>query len=230
MIRKLLMLDWRAMKGMKKYILLSQTMIVFPFVFSSILIIPFCVFLSMTIATYPFGAEEKGGLNNLFLTMPIKRRDIVNSRFVLSGLLLVYGLIIGRLLFNLANFISETTESRNFFTSRWYFGVSGNIAFFAVNYLLFAIVNLFMYPVLFKLGYQKGKTPGLILPAALFGLLYMAFIIVFSAPRFAALPTRFISFASQNLLLVGGGIALFATAIMVLSYALSLRVFNRREF
>ena len=221
MIGKIIALDWRAtiMPYKLAYLLHPVLVFIFGFATSQMLVLPISVWLALSYSTNPFFAEEKGELNHLYLTLPVKRSQIVAARYVFSLILLVIGVAVGLVM---------TPVVRHFSHSRWYVGVQGNVALITVSALVFAIYSLFMFPPLFRLGYHRGKIFGFYIPAAIFGAVATGYYIyMLTSARNTTLD--FIVFASENMLLVSGGITALAALIMLLSYRLSVRFYSQRN-
>lgn len=60
-----------------------------------------------------------------------------------------------------------------FSISRWYPDFKWMLAIISFGFLFYGMMSLAMYPQLFRLGYQKGKSWGYYLPAGIICLLYM---------------------------------------------------------
>jgi len=222
MTGKLIALDWRAVDMANRLALLICPLLIFfvGYITSQILVVPFSIWVVLSYSTNPFYSEEKGELNNLFLTLPVKRRQIVAARYVFSLILLLLGVLMG---------IAIMPVVRHFSNSMWWLSVESNIAIVAISVLLFAVFNLFMFPILFKLGYKKGKVWGLYLPAVVFIVIYFGYDIIMRVSD-RNITLDFLVFAGENMLLVSGGVMLLAVLILLLSYRLSLRVYLRRDF
>ena len=100
----------------------------------------------------------------------------------------------------------------------------------AISCLLFALLNLSTFPILFKMGYQRGKFWGYILPLSVVGILYFAFMVVQMLPGNEHLLFDLLEFADANKLLVDGGMFLLATIILLVSYFISKHIYNKRDF
>ena len=74
--------------------------------FSPIILIPMGVFLLFFFSINLFAIEEKGDLNRLYLTLPIRRNTIVTSRYALALLLYIVGVLLAFALMPFANLIS----------------------------------------------------------------------------------------------------------------------------
>lgn len=221
MITKMIALDWRAMKYYQIRILLLP---IFVFLFgwyNSLLVIPISVIMLLSFSVNPFAVEEKGALNNLYLTLPVKRNTIVAGRYALSLIMLICGILMG---------IAVTPIANHFSMSKWFIGFNGQMVIISLSYLLYALFNLFMFPILFRLGYQKGKFWGFFLPATFFALLFGAYNGIALLPGNETLTIDFIVYASENMLLMSGGMVILATVILVLSYIASTKLYSKRDF
>lgn len=216
MIRKVIALDWHAMKKYQIRILLVLPMAVLISLLSPILVIPMCVFAFVNYSINPFAVEEKGALNHLYLTLPVKRRDILTGRYILSLIMLFCGTVVGVAVMPIGNAI---------LASKWFIGVDGYLVITAVSFLLFSLLNLSMFPMLFRFGYQKGKYWGYYTPLGIF----LVIILVFSTISMTPGMIKFISFASENMLLISGGMFALGIMLLALSYAISLKVYSKRD-
>lgn len=216
----MMLMDWRAMKYYQpRGFLLPIFSLFVGFFSSSLLVMPTCVLLFLFFSLNPFAMEEKGELNNLYLTLPVNRNDIVLGRFMLISVMGILGVIMS---------IPITIIVNKFSLSQYYLPISWYVSILAVSYLLFSILTLTTYPILFKLGYNKGKFWGLILPSVFMGILYGAFISHMAGNERLLFNT--LEYAYNNMFLVSGGISLFATILMIISIMLSKRIYSKREF
>ena len=225
MIAKMIATDWRAMKVYHIRALLLPLIAVAIGWFSPWTMIPICVFVCHNFSLNPFAVEDKGALNNFYLTLPITRRNIVTGRYALSLIMLASGVIIGLVFMPLANLLSKIV-----LRSVWYAGFKGTIAIIAVSFLLCAVFNLFTFPILFRFGYSKGKPWGVYLPVVFFGLIFGAYFTVTSWPGNELLQLSLISYASENIVIVSSGLTLLAIVFLLISYTLSVRLYSKRDF
>lgn len=222
MINKMIVLDWRAMKY---YQIRGLLVPIFAFIMgctcSPILVIPFCVITSMSFSVNPFAVEEKGELNNLYLTLPIKRKEIVAGRYALSLIILLIGIIMGIMIMPISNTIVF---------SEWSVGVEGTIVIVALSFFMYSVTNLFMFPILFKLGYQKGKMWGFYLPAILLSVVIAGGSTIIMMYEKETLMIDFIVYASNNLILVSASLIILATMLLFVSYTISVKLYSKRNF
>lgn len=220
MIAKMIALDWRAMKCYQKrfpVVLMPAFIIGFS---SPLLALPTCVIMFLFFSINPFAVEEKGTLNILYLTLPVKRSSIVTGRFTLSLIMALCGVLMGTPIMYLSN---------RFGLSHYYGPLSWYVFILALSYLLYAFLNLMMFPILFKLGYIKGKFGGFYLPLILFGLLYILYSIITSLPGNETLVLNLLMYVSEHVVITSGGIAIAATIFLCISYAASVRLYSKRD-
>lgn len=217
---KMLKLDWSAMKGFHMYILLPLIALLVTGGYSSIYLVPLGVFLLFSFSVNTFAAEEKGDLNRLYLTLPIKRSQVVAGRYLMAFILYLAGVLTGLALMPLANLYSM---------SRWYPDLKWILAIVSSSFLLFALMTLAMYPILFKLGYQKGKLWGYYIPAFLVCLVYGA-VMGYETVTGGTFLHELLLYASEHVLIVSGGIFGLGAAVLAVSVLLSMGIYSRREF
>lgn len=222
MIKNAIALDWRAMKYYQiRGLLLPLFAFLGGVIYSPILVIPIMAFMGASFSVNPFAVEEKGELNNLYLTLPITRNQIVIGRYALSLVIFLVGIIVGIPIMVLSNTISF---------SKYYIGVEGVFIIVAISFLVYSIFNLFMFPTLFKLGYQKGKMLGFYIPAILFSVIAAAYYAITLMHGKETITIDFIVFLTDNLILASGAFIILAVAVLIISYMVSIRLYAKRSF
>jgi hypothetical protein len=221
--------DWIGMKYYQKRAFLIPVFAIGVSLLFPIAAIPYMVFGMLSFSVNPFAVEEKGKLDQLYLTLPVDRRTIVRARFGLSFLMVAFGLLIGVLL----TFLLTTLESimplpilhtidltfRNLFL------------LLCASLLMYAILNLSMFPFLFKIGYVKGKVVGFYLPIIAFLIIfYVVFMLAILNPPFSHFMMQGLQWVMQHILLTSLLMLGAAAAILLLSYHLSLYLYRKREF
>lgn len=220
-IWKIIALDWRATPFISRLFCFIMSPVIFMtgFFLSQLLVLPFAMWFAIAASIMPFQNEEKGALNNLFLTLPVTRQQIVAARYVNALLWVLFYMPVGLIIMPIV---------RHFATSRWYLGFAGNLSLVAVSLLMFAVFVMAMFTFLFKYGYQKGKTLGIYVPSGIFMALIVMIYTLMNVLSFNFM-FEFIIFATENMLLVSGGIILLSAGILFLSYYLSLRSYARLD-
>lgn len=221
MILKMISLDWRSMKTYQIRGLLLPLFLLASGIYMPLIVFPMSVFVFLSFSVNPFAVEEKGELNYLYLTLPVSRRMIVTGRYLLSLIMMALGFICAAILMPIANIFS---------TSKWYVGVKGYFLLISACYLLYAVLNLCMFPILFKIGYQKGKFLGFYFPVVFSTILVFIFNMISTLPGNETLMFDIIMWATENIVLVGIISIIAATLLMFISYSLSLLLYSKREF
>lgn len=189
--------------------------------FSPVLLVPASVFLLFCFSINPFAVEEKGDLNRLYLTLPIKRGAIVTGRYIFAFLLYLIGVLLGLILMPFANLISH---------SKWYPDYKWILVLLACSFLLHAVMSLSMYPLLFQLGYLKGKFFGVYLPLVVLLAAYIAVMEFDMIAKEGKLIFELLMFASEHMLFVSGGMFCLGAVLLMASYLLSKKLYAAREF
>ena len=212
-------LDWHAMKCYHVRLLIIPIYLLLIGWVSPVCLIPLAVFLLFSFSINSFYVEERGDLNRFYLTLPIKRSQVVLGRYLLSLTLFAAGELAGLALMPLANL---------FALSKWYPDLKWCMVLLSSGFLFYALLSLSMYPVLFKLGYQKGKIWGFYIPAALTTLIY---IIVLEYDIYTeGFLTNLLSYASDHLLTAVSMIIGLGAGILAISCLLSIKTYSRRDF
>lgn len=218
---KMIKLDWISMKYYHLRGVILIPYLLFMGWFSPISIVPLAAILMFAYSVNPFAVEEKGDLNRLYLSLPIKRSSVVAGRYLLSLLMFLAGLAMGFALMPLANLFSP---------SKWYPDPLWSTCLIAFSFLFHSLMSLAMYPILFWLGYQRGKFWGFYLPTIFIAL---AYVILMECDRILAngmLITKMLTDASEHMFSVCGGMVILGLILLGISFRLSLRVYQRREF
>jgi hypothetical protein len=96
---------------------------------------------------------------------------------------------------------------------------------------MYAILNLSMFPFLFKIGYVKGKVVGFYLPVIAFLIIfYVVFMVAIYYPPFTHFMMQGLQWVSQHILLTSLLMLGSAGALLLISYHLSLYLYLKREF
>lgn len=220
-MKQMALFDWKAIKYFHMRVLLLPVISLTAGFISALLVVPTNVFMFLFFSVNTFAVEEKGDLNMLYMTLPIRRSSVVGGRYALSICMGLVGLITG---IPLAIFADRFSLSHYYGPLEWFLPIV------AISYLLFAVFNLCMFPTLFKLGYSKGKFWGMLVPLALFAALYSAWVIISSLPGNEYLLFNALEYAGKNMFLVNGSIILIATLILLFSFLLSKKLYSNREF
>lgn len=223
-------LDWIGMKYYhKRVFLLLPMVLIYSLVIHEAVLIPIIVFALASFSVNPFAVEEKGKLDNLYLTLPVTRKSIVRARFGLSLIMQLIGFAIGitgtvllsKLLYGKTLFIPHA------------FQVDFPMMLIVVcsSLLFYAVMNVSMFPVLFKIGYAKGKALGFYIPISVTGVIVcMLFILWQISGAFRAGMLFVVAWAFANTVWAALILLAMAAVILAISYILSCRLYAKRDF
>jgi ABC-type transport system involved in multi-copper enzyme maturation permease subunit len=222
-------LDWLGMKYYWVRIIIIPLSICIMGFFSEAIIIPLLSFFMLSFSVNPFAVEEKGKLDHLYLTLPVTRKTIVNARLGLSLIMLFAGIVFGVFLTILMSallygktIIFEHTFQADFATM---------FLLICVSLLLYAIMNLSIFPILFKIGYAKGKALGFYIPVGVSMAVIYFFIFLWNYNNsirgvlVSAFEWSLANTVWAALIILAASLIFFS-----ISYALSQKVYSRREF
>ena len=222
-------LDWLGMKCYHKRVVIIPLAISLYGFFHVAVIIPMLVFYFFSFSVNPFAVEEKGKLDNLYLTLPVARGNIVKARFGLSFLMQLIGLVAGTIL---TVALSSLFYGRTIIYLRTFDAdFSAMLLIVCGSILFYAILNLSTFPVLFKIGYAKGKLIGFIIPIVFVSAVIAALFVLWSAVgAFQKWLMSAFVWASQNVALIAGIMLAASALLLAASYVLSQRFYAKREF
>ena len=222
-------LDWLGMKCYhKRFVIIPLTIALYGF-FHVAVIIPMLAYMFFSFSVNPFAVEEKGKLDNLYLTLPVTRKSIVKARFALSFIMQLAGILSGTIL---TLVLSALFYGRTVIYPRTFDATLPIMMLIICGSLLFyAILNISTFPILFKIGYAKGKLIGFIIPIGIASAIIATLFILWSTvPAFQAWILSAFTWASDNALLVATIMLALSALLLIVSYLLSQRLFAKREF
>ena len=226
---KMIKLDWLGMKVYhKRFVIIPLGICLLGFI-SELFIIPMTAFYMLSFSVNPFAVEEKGKLDHLYMTMPITRKNVVNARFGLSLIMLAAGLV-----FSIAATVifAKALYGKNFLYIHAFTADYKTILLLVCGALfLYALINLSTFPILFKLGYARGRALGFYIPVGFFvSLVYVVYLFVEYNSAFGKWFNASLTWAAENVMFAALYALLAAAAALAASYALSQKLFSRREF
>jgi len=223
-------LDWLGMRSYRsRLVVASLSAIGWGILIDTRFILPYLIWGMFDAALYCFDAEEKGKLNQLYLTLPLSRGTLISARYAMSMILQLIGIVAGivftlisarimygRTIINLHNF-SPTPES---------------LALIICGSLLFcAFLSLVIHPILHKFGYAKAKILGYALP--MYGSIILIVVFISVAARVEAVGEfmdSVLGWAYENTIAASVIILGVSALLLLASYALSKMVYAKRDF
>jgi hypothetical protein len=211
-------IDWKTVKpyftGKTLWIYFS-IMAVFAFTSSSPA--PFVVgtgsILGYMYTSYPFAVGSKSNMDALYVTLGLKRSNVVVGRYIFSWLTELSCALASLCMSVLVNLITGKP-------------LELQIALIMVGILfpVIVIMQSFQLPIYFKLGYTKGAV------ASYMPLLVMAAMVTF-LPRITGVDLDRLSLYLETRLplVIAVGIV-FTVLVVMVSIVLSIRFYQKREF
>jgi len=169
--------------------------------------------------SYPFVLCEKSNLDALYTTLSVKRKTVVQGRYVFTLLLNICAVLFSFILATAGLLIAKAA---GFSTG---IGGEGYLESTLLLSAIFILIQCIQLPIFFKLGYTKAKVFS-ILPFAVMMAGYMAFMTLKN------ISTGLASFLDK---LAGSGLIVplliaLIVVIVFISYGLSVVFYRKREF
>jgi hypothetical protein len=210
-------LDWNLLKPYAKGMLIVLLLGVFmgvaldsPSMFSTFIIVQL-----MLVMTYPFSIGEKNGLDTLYGTLSLSRKNIVAGRYLFA--------LVCEAVFLAAAVAGSWLLFKAFGGE---FVIQNEIANACLMSCLFSLVSALQFPVYFKLGYTKAKVIALApLMIVSMGLLQLPVLSKMFAFPFTSLAEHF----TGNPLLRYVAPVVLGLAFMAASYQISCGIYTKRD-
>jgi hypothetical protein len=211
-------IDWKTVKpyftGKTLWIYLA-IMAVFAFMTSSSA--PYVVatgsILGYMYTSYPFAVGSKSNMDALYITLGLKRSNVVVGRYIFSWLTELCCALAGLIISVLMSFISGKPVE-----------LQTALILVGILFPLIVIMQSLQLPIFFKLGYTKGAV------AAYMPLLLMAAMVTI-LPRITKVDLdRLTLFLETRLPLVIAAGIIFTVLVVMISIGLSIRFYQKREF
>ncbi|NLJ64231.1 MAG: ABC-2 transporter permease [Christensenellaceae bacterium] len=167
------------------------------------------MYVSIILTGFFFGKDAAYNVEQYIIPAPIKRSEIVLSRYAIlwaiSGLGTLLALIIH--LFDRGGALSIP----------WYVVLPG-------NFLLISLISSIQLPALYKFGVEKGRV-----------IYTLTYILLFSGVSYLGKNKELLlniveTISNTNTVLLGAILALLAILINAASYAISVHIYSSKEF
>jgi len=218
MIMEMLKYNWRTTKTYRLELYILPPVLIFFGVFSpSILVFPYAAII-ITSVTLGFFIIEKKDAATIFLCLPVKRNQIVLGKYVFSLILLAANFLLCIIIIPIVNLMKA---------DKWNTHLEFVLSAVVMCFLIYTILNLLYYPISMWIGVVGSITYIyiIIVPVIIIGAI-VGYVVVLYEENIL----RFFAFATENPLLVNGPIFILAMLILLFSYALSVKIYNRKDF
>lgn len=170
---------------------------------------------SISLSTISY--DEMGGGYLAIFCLPISRRDYVQSKYLGPGILCFLVLLI----LVITSLVAETLIHHNFVFQDW-------IAQVSLGFGLFVLMTSLSVPILFKYGVENSRTAVFITYGALLAIGFGIYKLIesFFLEEFMG----FLTLLEGNFALSILVLWVFFIVIILISYRISLRIFEGKEF
>lgn len=167
-------------------------------------------FISMMMFMTTFSYDEYNKWDAYAITLPIKKENIVLSKYVGSTILLGIALILTFIISLVVSLVTEQLDMQKNITLL--LGCGGAVL----------LVEAIMYPLLIKFGVEKGRI------WVFLGIFLSSFIIGFIFQKVSlTIPENLMTFLSQYLPWL---LAAALLLILIISYTISKKLYLKKEF
>jgi ABC-type transport system involved in multi-copper enzyme maturation permease subunit len=222
MTLRMIKTDWLAIKSCRwRLPVMAAIIAVFGFLKLTMTIIPISAYMAIAFSVNAFAVEEKGKLDHLYLSLPLSRKSIVRGRYAFMILLLTVALIVCGVI----TVITAPTLEFGAFAVEIEPKIIVLLCF--LGFAFGGFINLSMYPVMFRMGYAKGKIFGYYIPVGIMSAAFGA-IGSLATSRFE-LFAGWLTYWFENPLMVCAIMFAIGAGLFFISYQLSLRLYNKRD-
>ena len=216
-MRGLLEKDLRLLKGQKNFFLIILLITVFLSLNSEDnFAVTYLTFIAGFLTISSFGYDDNGNCMPFLLTLPVSRTLYVKSKYVLGFLLTFIGWAAGMVISMVTALLHKAppTVEAVLFQLAWVF--------------LWMIMLSFVLPMLFKFGAEKGRMATLAMM-----LVFMAIVFVFTKLAETLgmdVDACLEALAGQQIVVLVAGMAAAALIILLISYSISVKIIQKKEY
>jgi len=218
MIMEMLKFNWRTTKTYRlELFIMPPTLLFFGVLSPSIFVFPYATII-ITSVTLGFFLIEKKDAATIFLCLPVKRSQIVLGKYVFSLVLLAANFLLCIIILPIVNLIK---------VDKWNTHFEFVLSAVLMCFLIYAILNLLYYPISMWIGVVGSITYIyiIIVPVIIIGA-FAGYVVVLYEENIL----RFFTFAAENPLSVNGPIFILAMLLLLFSYALSIKIYENKDF
>ena len=209
--------DFRLLKGQKNFFLIILLITVFLSLNSEDnFAVTYLTFIAGFLTISSFGYDDNGNCMPFLLTLPVSRTLYVKSKYVLGFLLTFIGWAAGMVISMVTALLHKAppTVEAVLFQLAWVF--------------LWMIMLSFVLPMLFKFGAEKGRMATLAMM-----LVFMAIVFVFTKLAETLgmdVDACLEALAGQQIVVLVAGIAAIALIMVLISYSISAKIVQKKEY
>jgi hypothetical protein len=219
--------DWLAVKCHRwRLAIIAVIVALFAVAKMTIVLLPIVTYMAIAFSMNAFAVEEKGKLEHLYLSLPLTRKSIVRGRYafmlaMIAASILVCGGVMA--------ILKPRLEFGAMAFGGMAFGVGNKViaVMCLAGFAFGGFINLSMYPVMFRIGYEKGKIFGFYIPIVIIALIFGGMGYLVNAKT--ELVIGWLTYWFSNPLQVGAIMFAIGAALYYVSYRLSLWLYETRN-
>ena len=171
--------------------------------------------LSMSLGMLTFTGityDKMYGWDKLALTMPVSRSGIVLSKYIMSALVSATALIVSSVIGIVIKQFVPVEE-----------GIEDILMVAVVLFGALLLIYAVILPIIYKFGVEKARI-------MMFGIIAIPIVLITILVRYIPEPTQFIEFINSHVVLTGLIYLVICILIDVISYFISVHIYNQKEF
>lgn len=214
-IRKQIKLDLISMRPyitFKNFAVMTFIAILYMYIMGSpVITISLAMLFGIVFSSYPFLLGENSGIDGLYRIYGINNKEVVIARYIIACIIFILVSIFGFFYYFILALIKNLPIGLDI------------LEMIAMNFVIFALLVSFQYPIYFKFGYTKAKTFAL-LPIFIIGGLGMVLGLFKENLKGVY---QFI-FSHKEVMMIAFGILVLL--IILSSIKLSIKFYKKRDF
>lgn len=172
----------------------------------------------MIYVSYPFAVGDKNGIDTLYATLPLTKKNVVVGRYLFA---LCLNLLSGTVAF-LLSAASMVISGKSV-------NITEALVITAACFIIYTFLQAFQLPLFFKLGYAKAKFLSF-LPFMVFPVLVMAAGRIFDQEKWTPLLAKGIDWLGKNRETALIAIIVIWMIVLTVSAHLAYHYYRKREF
>ena len=214
-IKKQIKLDLISMRPyitFKNFAVMTFIAILYMYIMGSpVITISLAMLFGIVFSSYPFLLGENSGIDGLYRIYGINNKEVVIARYIIACIIFILVSIFGFFYYFILALIKNLLIGLDI------------LEMIAMNFVIFALLVSFQYPIYFKFGYTKAKTFAL-LPIFIIGGLGMVLGLFKENLKGVY---QFI-FSHKEVMMIAFGILVLL--IILSSIKLSIKFYKKRDF
>lgn len=174
------------------------------------------MWFSLIFSTYPFAVGDQNGIDALYMILGLERKLVVRGRYSFLILMDIMGVVLALVTYLVLALVLQEP-----------FAWAEALTSIAAIILVLSFGQFFQYPIFFKNGYTKAKWLAYF-PFVLIGA--ASLLIINLGNAFPNMTENIVTFVEGNAGLSIIGLFVFWVLTFTISYRISCKVYEKREF